>query len=100
MGRRKTELEKAIQALSEEYNKALGLDFVLNPIAYALYRTWKQFDIKEKPTQEYKCEDCEYYKVHPYKKRSGSCRIKCTKYYSDLRYGRTAACKRHFKKKE
>lgn len=43
-----TELERAIQMLKEEYERARRLDFVRNPIAYALYNVWKKFDDKRK----------------------------------------------------
>ncbi len=41
---KETELEKAIGRLKIEYNAAVTLPFVRNPIAYALYYTWKAFD--------------------------------------------------------
>ena len=37
-------LEKAIKLLETEYEKAKRLDFVINPIAYALYQVWKIAD--------------------------------------------------------
>jgi hypothetical protein len=37
-------LEKAINLLVKEYERALRLDFVRNPIAYALYRVWRKAD--------------------------------------------------------
>lgn len=37
-------LEKAIEILKKEYEKAKQLEWVRNPIAYALYKTWKQAD--------------------------------------------------------
>lgn len=39
-----TELTKAIKVLKEQYEKAKKKDWVRNPIAYALYQTWKIFD--------------------------------------------------------
>ena len=41
-------IEKAIRLLEEEYEKAKRLEWVINPLAYALYRVWKIVD-KEKP---------------------------------------------------
>ena len=38
-------LERAIKILEKEYEKAKKLEWVRNPIAYALYKTWKQADI-------------------------------------------------------
>lgn len=40
-------LQKAIKYLEEEYERAKALDFVISPICYALYRTWKRFDENE-----------------------------------------------------
>ena len=37
-------LEKAIAMLRAEYEKASNQPFVHNPIGYALYKTWKEFD--------------------------------------------------------
>lgn len=37
-------LEKAIKLLEKEYERAKGLDFVRNPLTYALYNVWKQAD--------------------------------------------------------
>lgn len=37
-------LEKAIELLKKEYEKAEGMDFIYNPIAYALYQVWKMAD--------------------------------------------------------
>lgn len=34
-------LQKAIKQLEAEYEKARKLDFVRNPLAYALYKVWK-----------------------------------------------------------
>lgn len=37
-------LEKAVNSLVAEYERALHLEFVRNPIAYALYRVWQMAD--------------------------------------------------------
>ena len=37
-------LETAIKMLTEEYEKAKKLEYVYNPIAYALYQVWKEAD--------------------------------------------------------
>ncbi len=37
-------LEQAIAALKKEYEKAKTLEFVRNPLAYALHRVWRQVD--------------------------------------------------------
>lgn len=36
--------EKAVKHLSNEYKKALYNERIHDPIAYALYHTWKKFD--------------------------------------------------------
>lgn len=37
-------LEKALNRVKEEYERALKLDFVRNPLAWALYQVWKKAD--------------------------------------------------------
>ena len=37
-------LRNAIALLEKEYEKALKNDFVRDPVAYALYQTWKEVD--------------------------------------------------------
>lgn len=37
-------LNKAIKMLKEQYEKAKKLEWVHNPIAYALYHVWKEAD--------------------------------------------------------
>lgn len=36
--------EEAIKLLEAEYERAKRLDYVINPIAYALYQVWKKAD--------------------------------------------------------
>ena len=38
------ELLKAIKLFVKQYEQSKDYDFVQNPIAYALYHTWKQVD--------------------------------------------------------
>lgn len=38
------DLQKAIKMVEEEYRKAVQLEFVRNPLAYALYKVWKEAD--------------------------------------------------------
>ena len=40
-------IDEAIDLLRKEYEKARNLEFVRNPVVYALYQVWKQAD-KEK----------------------------------------------------
>ena len=37
-------LEEAKELLDKEYEKANGLNYVINPLAYALYQVWKKAD--------------------------------------------------------
>lgn len=37
-------LEKALKMVTTEYEKAKKCEFVRNPLAYALYRVWKEAD--------------------------------------------------------
>jgi len=39
-------LKKAIRLLEEEYERAKRMDFVRNPLAYALYQVWRKADSK------------------------------------------------------
>ena len=40
--------EEAIKLLESEYERAKRLDFVINPIAYALYQVWKKADRRKR----------------------------------------------------
>lgn len=40
-------LNKAIKLLEAEYEKAKALNWVNNPLAYALYKVWKMADKQE-----------------------------------------------------
>lgn len=37
-------LDNAIKYLQEQYDKALKIDYINNPLAWALYQTWKYVD--------------------------------------------------------
>lgn len=41
-------LEQAIEKLKEEYEKALKSEYIHSPLAYALYKTWRYVDNREK----------------------------------------------------
>ena len=46
-GRRKdsmNELDKAIQFLREQYERAQRIEYIHNPLAWALYQTWRHVD--------------------------------------------------------
>ena len=40
-------LEKAKALLEKEYERALRLGWVRNPVAYALYQVWKEADMQK-----------------------------------------------------
>lgn len=40
------ELDKAKKMLEEEYARAKNLEYVRNPLAYALYHVWKKIDAR------------------------------------------------------
>lgn len=50
MGKKKrVSIERAVNMVIREYNKAKDSKFVQKPISYALHETWKHFDaIEEK----------------------------------------------------
>lgn len=41
-------IEKAKQLLEEEFERAKRLEYVKNPLAYALYQVWKMADAERK----------------------------------------------------
>lgn len=43
---KKYDIETAIKKVREEYEKAKNLSFVRNPVAYALYKAWKEADTR------------------------------------------------------
>lgn len=38
------QIDKAIELLQEEYERAKTLEFVRDPVAWALYQVWKKAD--------------------------------------------------------
>jgi len=48
------DLVQAIKDLIIEYDKACKLDFVNFPIGYALYQTWKKYDLDYRKVEELK----------------------------------------------
>lgn len=48
------DLAQAIKDLILEYEKACKLDFVNFPIGYALYKTWKKYDLDYRKVEELK----------------------------------------------
>lgn len=51
MTRNQIKLENAINKLKEEYDKALEMKFIIKPLAYALYQTWKYYNRNEAPRE-------------------------------------------------
>lgn len=53
-------LEEAKSLLDKEYERAKNLDYVINPLAYALYQTWKKVDKAPRPQPDLnnKCGSC------------------------------------------
>ena len=45
-------LGRAIMTLLDEYSNAVESDYVIKPISYASYQTWRIWDAKEKPRAE------------------------------------------------
>jgi hypothetical protein len=47
-------LEKAKELLDTFYERAKGLEYVRDPLAFALYKVWKMADNERKATDERK----------------------------------------------
>ena len=45
-------LEKVIRVLTEHYEHAKENPVIHKPMAWALYQTWKQVDVLEKPKED------------------------------------------------
>lgn len=43
-GEERMRIETAIKKVKEEYDRAVNLEFVRDPIAYALFQVWKEAD--------------------------------------------------------
>lgn len=39
-----SDIDSVIKVLSENYEKALKMDYIKNKLAWALYQTWKKYD--------------------------------------------------------
>ena len=55
--------EEAKALLDEEYERAKRLEYVINPLAYALYQVWKKVDTKnvlEQTDLTNKCGSCKW----------------------------------------
>lgn len=44
----KKKLDDVVEVLTNNYEDALKMEHVVNPLAYALYYTWKHYDEKVK----------------------------------------------------
>ena len=48
-------LEEAVEMLETEYERAKNLEYVINPLAWALYHTWRKADRDYKKGGKKKC---------------------------------------------
>ena len=53
---KKMTLEKAEKLLIEEYERAKKLEFVNDPLAYALYHVWKKADAERRENEQRKAD--------------------------------------------
>lgn len=55
-------LEEAKKLLDEEYERAKKLEYVINPLAYALYQVWKKVDTDKSHQTDLtdKCGSCKW----------------------------------------
>ena len=55
-------LEEAKKHLDEEYERAKNLEYVINPLAYALYQVWKKVDTDKAHQTDLtnKCGSCKW----------------------------------------
>ena len=51
-----SELDKAIKFLREQYERAQRIEYIHNPLAWALYQTWRHVD--EPPKKRIKDHVC------------------------------------------
>lgn len=42
-------MKTAIKELWRNYDRAMDMEFIIKPISWALYQTWRWCDSKEKP---------------------------------------------------
>ena len=47
-----SDIGHAVLDLIEEYNIAKEAEYVRNPVAYALYHTWRKYDTEDRTTDE------------------------------------------------
>lgn len=47
-------IEKAIEQLRAEYDKAKDKDWIYDPVGYALYKTWRYCDGKKRKIEKAK----------------------------------------------
>lgn len=55
-------LEEAKALIDEEYERAKRLEYVINPLAYALYQVWKKADVRsvQQTDLNNKCGSCKW----------------------------------------
>lgn len=82
-------LKNAIDLIKQEYEKASEINYVNNPLAYALYQVWKKADreivVKPKETDlTDKCGSCEW--AMPTANVVEVVRCKDCKYFSEFHH--------------
>lgn len=84
-------IDNAIEMLKSEYEKALNLSYVRNPISFALYSVWRKADKVEKQPVDlsFKCGSCKFAKPTAEYFGGSCCYVECTNERHLLRY-----CKR------
>lgn len=65
-------LKQAIKLVESEYERAKTLEFVRNPLAYALHKVWKMADASEEEVKR-SCTTCAYGGVPKYKSPCSEC---------------------------
>lgn len=64
-------LERAIKLLEGEYERAKKLEWIRNPVAYALHKVWRMAD--EKVVRSKSCVNCAYGGRPKYKSPCSEC---------------------------
>lgn len=54
-------VEKAVEMIRAEYEKVKNLEFIRNPVAYAIYTVWKIADKDYKRKKKPTCKSCAYF---------------------------------------
>ena len=80
-------IDNAIEILKSEYDKALNLSYVRNPLAFALYSVWRKADKVKPPTDlSFKCGSCKFSKPTTEYFGGSNSYVECTNERHLLRY--------------